>query len=46
MDQVKSMDLPEDQVKRFQDEIQKLTDHYTKETDKVVEAKSQEVSTL
>ena len=36
----------EDDVRRFQDEIQKLTDHFTQETDKLVDSKSKEVMTL
>lgn len=46
MDGSKAMDLPEDQLKRFENEIQKLTDQFVKEADKVVEAKSAEISTL
>lgn len=46
MDGAKAMDLSEDQVKRFENEIQKLTDQFVKETEKIVDSKSQEVSSL
>jgi len=36
----------EDDARRFQDEVQKLTDHYSKEIDHLVESKSKEVMTL
>jgi ribosome recycling factor len=36
----------EDELKRLEGEIQKTTDHFTAETDKLVEAKSKEVMTL
>ena len=36
----------EDEFRRFQDEIQKLTDQYTMDIDKIVESKSKEVMTL
>jgi ribosome recycling factor len=38
--------LSEDEMRRFQDEMQKVTDHYTAEADKLVETKSKEVMTL
>ena len=38
--------LTEDALRRFQDEIQKLTNHYTAEIDVLVETKSKEVMTL
>ncbi len=38
--------LSEDDMRRFQDELQKATDHCTQEADKAVEAKSKEVMTL
>ncbi len=38
--------LSEDDARRFQDELQKVTDHATSETDRLVEAKSKEVMTL
>ncbi len=39
-------EFSEDDARRFQDEIQKLTDHHTKDVDHLVEAKSKEVMTL
>jgi ribosome recycling factor len=36
----------EDEVKRMETEIQKLTDHYSQEADKLVDTKSKEVMTL
>lgn len=36
----------EDEQRRTQDEIQKLTDHYVQEIDKIVDTKSKEVMTL
>lgn len=39
-------EMSEDEQRRFQDEIQKLTDHFVVEADKLVEAKSKEVMTL
>jgi len=33
-------------MRRFQDEMQKVTDHFTEEADKLVETKSKEVMTL
>jgi ribosome recycling factor len=41
-----SGDISEDEVRRFQDEVQKLTDHYIQEVDKLVDIKSKEVMTL
>lgn len=50
MDGLKSMkekgDLSEDATKRAQDEMQKVTDHFIQETDKIVDSKSKEVMTL
>ena len=46
MDGAKADKLPEDEMKRFEKEIQTLTDAFVKEADKIVESKSQEVSTL
>ncbi len=46
MDGAKADRLPEDEMKRFEKEIQTLTDSFVKEADKIVESKSQEVSTL
>ncbi len=42
----KKDDISEDDLRRFQDEVQKLTDSFTTEIDKLVEAKSKEVMTL
>jgi ribosome recycling factor len=42
----KDKDTTEDDKRRFQDELQKLTDHFIADIDKVVETKSQEVMTL
>lgn len=46
IDAMKKQELSEDDSRRFQDEIQKLTDHYVKDADQLVEAKSKEVMTL
>jgi len=46
MDSAKKLELGEDEMRRFQDEIQKLTDHFTAEADKLVESKSKEVMSL
>lgn len=46
LEAVKKQDASEDQQRRTQDEMQKLTDHYIKEIDKLVDAKSKEVMTL
>ncbi len=46
LDLAKKDELSEDEMKRFQDEIQKVTDQFTGETDKLVESKSKEVMTL
>ncbi len=47
LDEVKkSKDLTEDDKRRFQDDLQKATDHCIQEIDKIVESKSQEVMTL
>ena len=42
----KKDDFSEDEVRKFQDEIQKLTDHYVDEIDRLVDVKSKEVMTL
>jgi ribosome recycling factor len=39
-------EIPEDESKRHQDEVQKLTDHYIQEIDKLVDSKSKEIMTL
>lgn len=50
MDQLKAAkeksELSEDAAKRAQDEVQKLTDHFIQEADKIVETKSKELMTL
>lgn len=46
IDGAKKLELSEDDSRRFQDEIQKLTDHYAKDADTLVESKSKEVMTL
>lgn len=38
--------ITEDDLKKFQDEIQKVTDKYTGEVDKIVEAKEKELLTV
>ncbi len=42
----KANDMSEDEVKNLEDSIQKLTDKYVAEVDKVVEAKSKEIMTV
>ncbi len=42
----KDTGLSEDEIKRTQDDVQKQTDHYIAEVDKVVDIKSKEVMTL
>jgi len=44
--QVKEEGLPEDEAKRLQDEIQKITDSYVKEVDAVIEKKEQDILTV
>ncbi len=39
-------DMSEDDLRRVQDELQKTTDHFIHEVDKLIEAKSKEVMTL
>lgn len=46
IDHAKKEDLPEDDKRRFEEEIQKLTDQFTKEVDEIVEAKSHEVMSI
>lgn len=50
LDEMKSAkengDFSEDEVRRFQEEIQKMTDSYSGEVDKLVDAKSKELMTL
>jgi ribosome recycling factor len=42
-DLVKSKDIAEDEEKRAQDEVQKLTDKYTADVDQLVEAKEKDI---
>lgn len=42
----KAKEITEDDVKKFQDEIQKVTDNYVGEVDKLVEAKEKELLTV
>lgn len=42
----KDEEVPEDEIKRDEQEIQKLTDEYVAKIDKVVEAKEKEVMTI
>ena len=42
----KDSSLSEDELRRFQDEMQKITDHNTQESDRLVESKSTEIMTL
>lgn len=42
----KKEELSEDEMRRFQDDVQKLTDQYTKECDTLVEKKSKDVMSL
>ena len=44
--QVKEEGLPEDEAKRLQDEIQKITDKFIAEIDAVVEKKEQDILTV
>lgn len=48
IDAIKSKkdEFSEDDSRRFQEEIQKITDHYSKDIDQLVESKSKEVMTL
>lgn len=42
----KNKEITEDDLKKFQDEIQKVTDKYTAKVDKIVEAKEKELLTV
>lgn len=42
----KSSDLPEDEIKKAEDEMQKKTDTFIKDIDKVVSAKEKEIMTV
>jgi len=44
--QVKEDGLPEDESKRLQDEIQKITDSFVKEVDSVIDKKEQDILTV
>ncbi len=44
--QVKEEGLPEDESKRLQDEIQKITDSFVKEVDTIIEKKEQDILTV
>ncbi len=44
--QVKDEALPEDESKRMQDEIQKITDRFVAEVDKVIDKKEQDILTV
>jgi ribosome recycling factor len=44
--QVKEEGLPEDESKRLQDEIQKITDSFVKEVDAIIEKKEQDILTV
>ena len=46
IDGIKKKEVSEDETHRFQDEIQKLTDHFSHEVDRLVDTKSKEVMTL
>ncbi|MFP3859654.1 MAG: ribosome recycling factor [Bacteroidales bacterium] len=43
---LKNEGIPEDETKRGEDEVQKLTDEYGKKVDEVVEAKEKEIMTV
>jgi ribosome recycling factor len=42
----KSKEMSEDDQRRFQDEVQKVTDKFTAQIDELVESKSKELMTL
>jgi len=44
--QAKDDGLPEDEAKRLQEEIQKVTDQFTKEVDTVIDKKEQDILTV
>ncbi len=44
--QVRDKDLPEDEGKRLEEKIQRLTDRYVGEVDKIVEHKEQDILTV
>lgn len=43
---MKGEDISEDQIKEFEDELQKLTDQFGKDVDKAVEEKNKEIMTV
>jgi len=45
-DAKKKKEMSEDEARRFQDDVQKLTDQFVQEIDKLVESKSKEVMTI
>ena len=44
--QLKKDGTPEDEIKQLENEIQKLTDHYISEIDKLLEAKEKDIMTV
>jgi ribosome recycling factor len=44
--QQKSGEIPEDELKKLEEQIQKLTDKYVAEIDKAVEAKNKDIMTV
>lgn len=44
--QQKNADISEDELRRLQDEVQKLTDQYIKEIDSLLDAKDKEIMTI
>ena len=44
--QVKDEGLPEDESKRLQDQVQKVTDKYIAEVDEIIEHKEVEILTV
>ncbi len=44
--QLKKDGIPEDDIKQLENEIQKITDHYISEIDKVFEAKEKDIMTV
>ncbi len=43
LEEVKNSDLPEDQVKRLEKDVQKMTDTFTEKIDKATDAKEKEI---
>ena len=46
IDAAKKEEIAEDELKRFQDQVQKITDEFSKEIDHAVEAKSKELMSI